>query len=292
MSVHSPTPTATSIDPSTSVGLVSLSVAELDRSLRFYTEAIGLAVLNRVDGEVTLGVPGRPLLHLVEVSGARPWTEFATGLYHLAILLPTSADLGRWIRNWYDRGMPEFGQGDHLVSQALYLRDPDGHGIEIYRDRPRAEWQWENGRVRMASLPVDVAGLLAEAERSGVSWSGAPAETTMGHVHLQVGDIPTAEAFYHGVLGFDVVAAMPSALFVSAGGYHHHLGMNTWHSRGSGPADPDVAQLRFYTIVLPNEEARAAVLRRLDEASIAQDRTSDGVIVRDPWANVIHLRVG
>jgi catechol 2,3-dioxygenase len=292
MSVELPTPTATSIDPATTVGLVSLTVADLDRSLWYYTKAIGLAVLNQATGEARLGVPERPLVHLVEQPGARPWTEYSTGLYHFAILLPTSADLGRWIRNWYDLGMPEFGQGDHLVSQALYLRDPDGHGIEIYRDRPRSEWQWENGRVRMASLPVDVAGLLAEAERSGISWSGAPAGTTMGHVHLQVGDIPTAEAFYHGVIGFDVVAAMPSALFVSAGGYHHHLGMNTWHSRGSGPAAPDVAQLRHYTIVLPNDEARAAVLARLDAAGVASERVDDVTVVRDPWANVIHLRAG
>src|SRR5215216_2019095 len=255
----------TSIHPDTTVnGPVSLTVADLDRSLQFYTGPIGLAQLERNGGEATLGVPGNPLLQLVEQPGARPWTEYATGLYHFAILLPTRADLGRWIRNWYGHGMPEFGQGDHLVSEALYLRDPDGHGIEIYRDRPRSEWAWENGRVKMASLPVDVAGLLAEAEQSGVSWSGAPVGTTMGHVHLQVGDIAKARAFYSDVIGFDVVAEMPTALFVSAGGYHHHLGMNVWHSRGGSPAGPDVAQLHSYTIVLPNEDALADIVTRLN----------------------------
>ncbi|HEY7031629.1 MAG TPA: VOC family protein [Thermomicrobiales bacterium] len=283
----------TAIDPATHVnGPVSLTVTNLDRSLRYYTEAIGLALLAKGEGEATLGVPGNPLLDLVELPGGRPWTEYSTGLYHFAILLPTRADLGRWVRHWYELGMPEFGQGDHLVSEALYLRDPDGHGIEIYRDRPRAEWRWDDGQVRMASLPVDVAGLLAEAEQSGVSWTGAPAGTTMGHVHLQVGDIARARAFYHDVVGFDVVAEMPTALFVSAGGYHHHLGMNTWHSRGGSPADPDVAALRYYTIVLPNEGALAAVVGRLNAAGYPTEAADDMTVVRDPWDNAIHVRVG
>lgn len=281
-----------SIHPDTNVnGIVSLTVTDLDRSVRYYTEAIGLALLEKDDGEATLGVPGNPLLHLVELPGGRPWTEYATGLYHFAILLPTRVDLGRWVRHWYELGMPEFGQGDHLVSEALYLRDPDGHGIEIYRDRPRSEWHWDDGRVRMASLPVDVAGLLAEAERSGVSWVGMPAGTTMGHVHLQVGDIARARAFYHDVMGFDVVAEMPTALFVSAGGYHHHLGMNTWHSRGGSPADPDVAALRYYTIVLPNEKALAEVVGRLHAAGYPTEAPGDATVVRDPWGLEIHLRV-
>jgi len=286
----SPTSTV-SIHPETTVnGLVSLTVADLDRSLAYYTRAIGLALLERNGDEATLGVPGSPLLHLVERPEARPWTEYATGLYHFAILLPTRADLGRWIRNWSDLGMPEFGQGDHLVSEALYPRDPDGHGIEIYRDRPRSEWQWDNGRVRMASLPVYVPGLLAEAEQSGISWTGAPAGTTMGHIHLQVGDIPRARAFYHGVLGFDVVAEMPTALFISAGGYHHHLGMNTWHSRGNAPAEPNVAALRFFTIALPNEEARAEAVARLNAAGYPTETADGSIVVRDPWSTVIHLR--
>jgi catechol 2,3-dioxygenase len=282
----------TSIHPDTNVnGIVSLSVTNLDRSLRYYTEAIGLAPLKKGDGQATLGVPGNPLLHLVELPGGRPWTEDATGLYHFALLLPTRADLGRWVRHWYELGMPEFGQGDHLVSEALYLRDPDGHGIEIYRDRPRAEWTWDGDRVRMASLPVDVTGLLAEAERSGDSWAGMPAGTTMGHVHLQVGDIARARAFYHDVIGFDVVAEMPSALFVSAGGYHHHLGMNTWHSRGGSPAEADVAALRFYTIVLPNEAALGEVVGRLHDAGYPTAAEDGGTVVRDPWGNEIHLQV-
>lgn len=288
------TPT-TSIDPATEVGLLALTVADLDRSVAFYTEAIGLAVLERDDSRATLGVAGTPLLLLDQQPGARPWPRGGrsyTGLYHFAILVPTRADLGRWLRHWLGLGLPLPGQGDHLVSEALYLEDPDGHGIEIYRDRPRQEWRWVNGQVRMASDPVDIRGLLAEAEQAGQPWTGLAAGTRVGHIHLQVGDIAQAAAFYHQVLGFDIVAAMPSALFVSAGGYHHHLGMNTWHSRGAGPAPEDTVRLRFFTIDLPTEEARRAVVARVEAAGLGHTETDGAVAVQDPWRNTILLRVG
>lgn len=288
----SPTQSAHSLHAETNVnGIVSLTVADLDRSVWFYTEAIGLTLIERQGSEATFGVAGHSLLHLLEVPGARPWTEHATGLYHFAILLPTRADLGRWIRHWNDLGMPEFGQGDHLVSEALYLRDPDGHGIEIYRDRPRSEWQWDGDKVRMASLPVDIDGLLREAAKSGISWAGASEGTTMGHVHLQVGDIPRARAYYHDVIGFDVVAEMPTALFLSAGGYHHHLGMNVWHSYRNGPAEPGVASLQFYTIVFPTDAARQSVVDRLTDAGYATESMDGSVVTRDPWSNAIRLQV-
>ena len=289
---HTPT---TTIDPATEVGLLALTVADLDLSVAFYTEAMGLAVLERDDSRATLGVAGTPLLLLDEQPGARAWPRGGrsyTGLYHFAILVPTRADLGRWLRHWLGLGLPLPGQGDHLVSEALYLEDPDGHGIEIYRDRPRQEWQWANGQVRMASDPVDIRGLLTEAEQAGQPWAGLPAGTRVGHIHLQVGDIAQAAAFYHQVLGFDIVAAMPSALFVSAGGYHHHLGMNTWHSRGAGPAPADTVRLRFFTIDLPTEEARRAVVARVEAAGLGHTERDGTVAVQDPWQNTILLRVG
>lgn len=291
-SQHAP---VASIDPGTEVGVVSLTVADLGRSVGFYTEDIGLSVLDRTDGGATLGVAGAPLLLLTEHRGARPWPHDRygyTGLYHFAILVPTRADLGRWLRHWLELGYPLPGQGDHLVSEALYLSDPDGNGIEIYRDRPRDEWGWENGQVRMASDPVDIQGLLVEAERSEGPWTGLAAGTYLGHIHLQVGDIAEAAAFYHGVLGFDIVAEMPSALFVSAGGYHHHIGMNIWHSRGASPAPEGTAGLRYFTIVLPTEEARAAVLARLDAAGISYTRQDEAISVEDPWRNTILLQTG
>jgi catechol 2,3-dioxygenase len=288
-------PTTTSIDPATEVGLLALTVADLARSLDFYTNAIGFQVLQQDASTATLGTAGRPLLLLTEQPGATPWPrdrQSYTGLYHFAILLPTRADLGRWLRHWLELGFPLPGQGDHLVSEALYIEDPDGHGIEVYRDRPRETWTWAHGQIRMAADPVDLRGLLAEAERAGAPWQGLPAGTSLGHIHLQVGAIAQAAAFYHGVLGFDVVAQTPSALFVSAGGYHHHIGVNTWHSRGAGPASADKARLRLFTVVLPSAAARAAVVARLDAAAIAHREAAGAVVVADPWQNTLLLQVG
>ncbi len=283
----------TSIDPATEMGVVALSVANLDRSLAFYTDAMGFAVLQRTGTGAVLGVAGSPLLVLTEQRGALPWlTDGMTGLYHFAILVPTRAALGRWLRHYLSLSFPPPGQGDHIVSEALYLRDPDGHGIEVYRDRPREGWRWTNGQVQMGAGPVDLRGILAEAGDTGQPWAGLAAGTKVGHVHLQVGDIPEAAAFYHGVLGFDIVAQMPSALFVSAGGYHHHLGMNTWHSQGAAPASGDTARLLWYTIALPSEEARAAVVGRLTAAGIAHEQRDGIVTGRDPWQNAILLHVG
>ncbi len=291
MTTSAQTTSATAIDPATTVGLLSLTVSNLDRSVAFYTDAIGLALLDRGDGTATLGVAGTPLLLLTEQAGARPWPREQasyTGLYHFAILVPTRADLGRWVRHWLELGLP-LGQGDHLVSEALYLSDPDENGIEVYRDRPRGEWQWANGQVRMAADPVDIRGLLAEAERAGEPWTGLPAGTRLGHIHLQVGDIAQAAAFYHDILGFDIVAAMPSALFVSAGGYHHHIGMNTWHSKGAASAPADMVGLRFFTVNFPTETARQEVLDRIAAAGLTTTQTGDAISVQDPWGNTLLL---
>ncbi len=283
------------IDPATQVGLVALTVADLDRSLRFYTEIFGFTVLGQKAGEATLGTPSSPLLLLRELKGARkfPHDHYGyTGLYHFAVLVPTRRDLGRWLRHWLQLGLPLPGQGDHLVSEALYITDLDGNGIEIYRDRPRSEWTWVNGQVQMATDPVDIRGVLAEAEKDDEPWTGFPDGTRVGHIHLQIGDVPQARTFYHDVLGFDVVAAMPSALFISAGGYHHHIGMNTWHSRNASPTPADMAGLRFFTLEIANEEARAAIVARLDAAGIPSTKTADAVIVQDPWQNTLVLQIG
>jgi len=289
------TAASASIDPATQMGVVAITVADLDRSLAYYTDGIGFALLERDGSHATLGAGGMPLLLLTEVPDARRFPHDRpgyTGLYHFAILVPTRADLGRWLRHWLESGQPLPGQGDHLVSEALYLTDPDGHGIEIYRDRPRSEWTYAGGFVRMATDPVDIRGVLEEAEREGKPWAGMAAGTRLGHMHLQVGDISQAAEFYHGILGFDIMAAMPSALFISAGGYHHHIGMNTWHSRGAAPTPADVARLSFYTIDFATEEARATTLARLAAAGVAYQDTPAGVLVRDPWQNILVLRVG
>jgi catechol 2,3-dioxygenase len=295
MTAEAQTDAITSIDPGTKMGLLCLTVSDLPRSLEYYTKDLGFEVLRQSESDVTLAAAGVPLLLLTEQSGARPWPRGGrsyTGLYHFAILMPTRADLGRWLRHWFELGFPEPGQGDHSVSEALYLEDPDGHGIEIYRDRPREEWEHSDGRVQMGTGPVDIAGLLADAERGGEAWTGMPAGTTLGHMHLQVGDIPEAARFYHEVLGFDVMAQMPTALFISAGGYHHHIGMNVWHSAGAGPAPADSVRLRFFSVDLPNEQAREAVISRLDSAGVLHDRIGDVVTLQDPWQNQIMLQAG
>ncbi|RIK42773.1 MAG: glyoxalase [Chloroflexi bacterium] len=295
MSSTSAHPLNTTIDPATEVGPLALTVSDLERSLAFYTQAIGLQVLARNATTATLGAGGLPLLYLSEAAGAQPWPRGGrsyTGLYHFAILLPSRADLGRWLRHWIELGLGLPGQGDHNVSEALYLDDPDGHGIEIYRDRPRSEWRWVNGKVQMGTGPVDVRGVIAEADREGLPFNGLPAGAKIGHMHLQVGDIPTAAHFYHDILGFDIVAEMPSALFVSAGGYHHHIGMNIWHSRGQGPAPDGFVRLQHFTIALPSKAARDEVLARLDAAGVPHSAVEGRVVVHDPWQNEIHLRVG
>ena len=278
------------IHPDTRLGVVTLRVADLHRSIRFYQEVIGLQVTAQDDNTATLGVDGTSLLLLRAVPGAQPAPRRATGLFHVAILLPTQADLGRALQRMIAAGIP-VGQGDHLVSEALYLSDPDGNGLEVYRDRPRSTWRWQNGRVEMATDPVDLAGLVAAAEREGATSAEAPAGTTIGHVHLKVADLAEAKTFFVDVLGFSVTADWPGALFVSAGGYHHHFGLNTWQSRGAGPAPAGTAGLVSYTIVLPDAGELARVAGRLDASDVEYTREDGRLLLRDPWHNQVVLAV-
>lgn len=291
MTTQEPQAQTPRIHPETEVGHLALTVADLDGSVDFYASEIGFEVLHRDVSSATLGIAGLPMLVLTEEKGANPAPSHATGLYHFAILLPTRADLGRWLRHWLDLGYPMVAQADHAVSEALYLADPDGNGIEIYADRPRETWRWIGDHVHMTTLPLDVEDLLAETERQNEPWTGLPVGTRIGHIHLQIADIRAAERFYRDLLGFDVVARMPGALFVSAGGYHHHIGLNNWQSQGGTAAPEGSAGLRFFTLELPHEEARAAVLNRLRSANVPVTETPDGILVRDPWGNSILLRI-
>ena len=205
--------------------------------------------------------------------------------------MPTRLDLALAVARLAQARWPLDGASDHLVSEALYLSDPDGNGIEIYRDRPRDEWRFTEGQLEMATLPLDMNELLRELERADGFQQLAPAATRIGHVHLQVSDIAEAERFYSGVLGFDVmVRGYPGALFVSAGGYHHHLGLNTWNSAGSPPPPPGAVGLRSYEITLPDAAELDAVLGRVRAAGIPiEDRGSDR-LVRDPSGNGVLLR--
>ena len=287
-----PTPTTSSIHPATTLGPVALTVSDLAASRRFYEQAIGLRTVDRDDGTVELTAQdGRPLVVLHGDGAAPPLNRRATGLFHLAILFPSRRDLAFALARLAEARWPLDGASDHLVSEALYLSDPDGNGIELYRDRPRDEWRYDDdGALAMSTLPLDLRDVLGELSQATEPQPTAPARTTMGHVHLQVADIPEAEAFYNGVLGFDVmVRGYPGALFVSAGGYHHHLGLNTWHSAGSGPPAPGSVGLRHYEVQLPDSAELAAVLGRIRAAGIDTTDVPGGTLVRDPSGNGVLL---
>jgi catechol 2,3-dioxygenase len=291
MTSPTPTTTVTSIDPATTLGPVALTVSDLAASRQFYEQAIGLQARDQDDGTIALAAEdGRPLVVLHGDSAAPRLDRRATGLYHLAILLPTRLDLAFALARLAEARWPLDGASDHLVSEALYLSDPDGNGIEIYRDRPRAEWRYDNGTLQMSTLALDLRSVLDELQQASGPQAIAPAGTTIGHVHLQVADIPEAEAFYHGVLGFDVmVRGYPGALFVSAGGYHHHIGLNTWHSAGSAPPAPGAVGLRNYNVQLSDAAELAAVLARVRAAGVEITDVPGGALVRDPSGNGILL---
>jgi catechol 2,3-dioxygenase len=271
-----------SIPATTRMGAVHLTVGDLDRSLDYYGRDIALDLLAREVGRASLGAGGAELLGLVEQPGARP-ARGHTGLYHVALRVPGRADLARWLAHAARDRVPLVGMSDHFVSEALYLADPDGHGIEIYHDRPREVWEGKVGS-RLTTEPLDVASLLGELDDpSTTAFDGLPAGTEMGHVHLQVADIPDAVGFYRDVLGFDLMAKLlGSAAFFGAGGYHHHVGANVWHSRGASPAPAGTAALRYATIVLPSAEERDRVAARVADSGQEPEAREDGLLVRDP----------
>jgi catechol 2,3-dioxygenase len=269
----------------TSIGPVALTVADLARSIDFYENAFGLRVVERDGGRAVLATPDAPLLELVEERAARPKPAGVPGLYHFAVLLPSRAALGQLLRRLVEVEYPLGGASDHLVSEAIYLGDPDGNGIEIYRDRPRDTWRFDRGAVRMTVDPLDLQAIYDEGAGE---WSGIAPGTTMGHVHLQVGDVEAAKRFYVDLLGFDIMAQMPSALFVSAGGYHHHLGLNSWHTRGAAAPPAGFAGLRQF--VIHAQGAANAVADRLAEAGVFFEQEGNVLRFRDPWNNGIELR--
>jgi catechol 2,3-dioxygenase len=280
------------IADATTVGAVHLTVGDLERSLDYYGTRIGLRVLERGGGEASLGTDGRELLHLVEQPGARPPGQ-STGLYHFALLVPERTDLAAWLAHAARDRVGMTGMSDHFVSEALYLRDPDYHGIEIYWDRPREQWE---GQVfeRMTTLPLDVDSILNELDDPGTApFDGLPDGTVMGHLHLKVADVDSTIGFYRDVMGFALMAQLgPMAAFLAAGGYHHHLGSNTWESAGAQPPPEGSAALRHGTIVLPDSAERDRVVGRLEHAGIDVAELGGEPLARDPAGNALVLAVG
>jgi catechol 2,3-dioxygenase len=272
----------------TRIGRVVLQVSDLARSLEYYEVVLGLRVIDRSPTRATLGPHGDDpaILELRERKGARAVPRRGLlGLYHFAILVPDRPTLGRFVGHLASLGVQP-GMSDHFVSEAIYLQDPDNLGIEVYRDRPRSEWRQENGQLSMTTIPLDVKDLLVAGGKE--DWAGMPGGTRIGHVHLHVGDIDQAAAFYHDALGLDKqVWNYPGALFLSAGGYHHHLGTNTW-ARGAPSASDDDARLIEWQLLLPAASDVDAAASSLERAAKVQ-RERGSIVVADPWGT--RLRV-
>jgi catechol 2,3-dioxygenase len=276
----------------TRLGRVKLQVSDLDRSLAYYQTVLGLRPIERSSGRVDLGAERSdvPLIELHERKGARAVPRRGLlGLYHFAILLPDRASLGRFLKHLGNLGAQP-GMSDHFVSEAIYLQDPDNLGIEVYADKPRSEWREERGQLSMTTIPLDVRSVLAAG--GDAPWMGMPAGTAIGHVHLHVGEIARASGFDHDALGLDkMVWNYPGALFLSAGGYHHHLGTNTW-ARGAPSASEEDAQLLEWEIVVPKRTDVDAVFASLRDAGHAAERDNGDVVSRDPWGTRLRVIAG
>jgi catechol 2,3-dioxygenase len=274
------------LDAATRLGAVHVTVSDVERSIAWYKRVLGFQVHAQQNAIAELGAGRETLVVLHEQPGARP-VRNRTGLYHFAILTPSRQALAEVLRNLVATDTP-FGESDHFVSEALYLSDPDGNGIEVYRDRPRSAWRYANGQIVMGSQPLDHAAIFAELDANAGEWQGLRPETVLGHMHLHVAHLDRAIAFYRDVIGFALMATWQGAAgFLGAGGYHHHLGVNTWAGVGAPPPPPDAVGLRHWTVVLANAGERARLVERLERAGIEFEDRDDGLFVRDPSQNAI-----
>lgn len=273
----------------TRLGVVKLQVSDLARSLEYYEQVLGLrSAMQGSRAWLTPHGSDRPLLELQEHEGVPAARRSRLGLYHFALLVPDRATLGRFLQHLGDIGA-RAGSSDHLISEALYLQDPDNLGIEVYADRPRASWQRVGLELMMASDPLDLPSVVREAK--GEPWTGMPSGTVMGHMHLHVGDIDRASAFYSDGLGFDrMVWQYPGALFLGAGGYHHHLGTNTWAGPTATPAKEDEPRLLEWTLELPAAADVTAVGASLASHGFTSFTDAQDIVARDPWGTAMRLR--
>lgn len=268
------------------IGGMTLVVHDLEGVRRFYEDVVGLRQLSGDAGSARLGAGGIPLLDLRRDRDARLRSPREAGLFHAAFLLPTRAALGRWVVHAAATRAPIQGASDHVVSEALYLADPEGNGVEIYADRPRSAWAWSGDTVVMRTDPLDIDDLVGAADGA---WGGAPDGTTLGHMHLQVGAIPPAEAFYAGVLGFPLTARYPGGSFYGSAGYHHHVATNIWNSRGAGVRQVPSTGLADFEIRASGREILDAVEARALSAGHLATRQPSGLSLRDPWGTAIRL---
>lgn len=283
----SATPTFASRTP-LHIAAVGLIVRDLDRLTTFYRDALGLSVLGGGDHDAILGAGGLPLLHLEHRPGAKPDDQREAGLYHTAFLMPTRPDLALWLRHAARKKVVLTGASDHAVSEAFYLDDPEGNGIEVYYDRPPQTWQWTGNDLKITTDPLDIDDILREAPASA-GYPGAPDGLRIGHVHLRVGDVARAEAFYRDGIGLDVTRRRQGASFMSSGRYHHHIAANVWHSAGAGERDPDRAGLSWLALEAAGGDAFASIKQRLTKAGTPLAQTPTGVETADPWGTRLRI---
>jgi catechol 2,3-dioxygenase len=288
-----------SLPDGTHIGHAYLQVSDLEQALGFYRDLLGFRQVGMDGAKAMLSATGWAPYHLVltERPGARRKPSRTTGLYHVAIRLPSRRALARTFKRLVTHEWPFQGFADHLVSEALYLADPDGNGLELYVDRPRNQWTRRNGQIEMATDPLDAEALLAESAADAAPWTGVDPGTDVGHVHLHVSNLARAKAFYSGLLGLDVTQhSYPGALFLSAGGYHHHLGVNVWAGVGAPPPPPDAVGLLSFSFQLPDQVAWSALKGRvratgLDVGALHDYADAQGVLIRDPDGNGVELLV-
>ncbi|WAA10120.1 VOC family protein [Fervidibacillus albus] len=275
-------------DPNFYIGTVCLKVTNLKKSIAFYEQIVGFKILEKTDLMAKLTVDGKtPLVILEQPEGIERKSKRTSELYHFALFLPSRKDLAEFIRHLLSIGYP-FGAADHLVSEALYLNDLDGNGIEVYVDRPSDRWKWKNGLVHMDTLELNGNDLLRESDGP---WTGLPKGTIMGHIHLHVSHLDEAKTFYTDGLGYHIVSIYPQAYFFSTGGYHHHIAINTWQGVGV-PAPPENSVgLKWYEIIFPNEKMMESQVEKLRQIGATVTKDGDYFVTEDPASNRIHLVV-
>jgi catechol 2,3-dioxygenase len=286
-----PQESAYSMHPGMEMGIVSLTVADLERSLSFYERILGCTLLASSGDTAVLGSE-RPLLILTERQDALPRPVHSTGLYHVAFLLPGRTDLACALRHLLESGYPPSSLQDHGISEAIYLSDPEGNGIELYRDRPRAAWPWQNDTLEATepSVELHIDSLLAELDGIEYTWRGLPPFTRIGHVHLQVADLEQSAAFYQRVLGLEEsITGMSGACFFATGGYHHHIGCNVWTSSGASAPPRGARGLNFFTLMLPERAEVVQLAARAHAAGIPMVQHEQSCLLRDPAGNGVLL---
>jgi catechol 2,3-dioxygenase len=271
------------------IGMVTLRVRNLDLVADYYRDAIGLTVMARTAMGALLGSGGVRLLNLQRRESAPREARNAAGLYHTAFLMPTRKDLARWLVHAAKNKVPLSGFADHLVSESVYLDDPEGNGIEVYADRAPETWKWDAGSVAMATDQLDIDGLLALTDTRTTNYPKAPDDLRIGHMHLRVGDLEQADRFYSATLGFDPTRKRSGAAFLSSGRYHHHLGLNVWQSSGAGPRDDTATGLAWFSLEIAAPEILQSQEQRLRQAGAPAAAIENGIETADPWGTKLRL---